>query len=308
MAVTTSGPAAISGRRKRPQRPAADHPRDHYGYGITAQWDDDIHHAIHTAVCGERQGYYADFGSLATLADTLRRGFFHAGTYSSFRRRRHGWPLDTKAIPAGRLLAYTCTHDQVGNRALGDRPSQHLSGGQLAIKAALVLGSPYTAMLFMGEEWGASTPFQFFSSHPEPELARATAEGRKAEFAEHGWDANDIPDPQDPQTFQRSKLNWDEVGDGDHARLLGFYRDLIALRRRTPTWPTRGSEHLTVDYDEEMRWIALSRGQLRIACNLGAEPVTVPVGGEVVLAWGEPTGSGGGTVLEGHSVAILRHG
>jgi maltooligosyltrehalose trehalohydrolase len=283
-------------------------PRDHYGYGITAQWDDDIHHAVHTAVSGERQGYYADFGSLATLAETLRRGFFHAGTYSSFRRRRHGRPLDVKAIPAGRLLAYTCTHDQVGNRALGDRPSQHLTGGQLAIKAALVLGSPYTAMLFMGEEWGASTPFQFFSSHPEPELARATAEGRKAEFAAHGWDANDIPDPQDPQTFQRSKLNWGEVDTAEHARLLGFYRDLIALRRNDPDLADPWLEHLTVDYDEELRWITLSRGQLRIACNLGSEPVTIPVAGDVVLAWGEPTAGGDGTVLEGHSVAILRHG
>ncbi len=283
-------------------------PRDHFGHGITAQWDDDIHHAIHTAVSGERQGYYADFGSLATLAETLRGGFFHAGTYSSFRRRRHGRPLDTKAIPASRLLAYTCTHDQVGNRALGDRPSQHLTGGQLAIKAALVLGSPYTAMLFMGEEWGASTPFQFFSSHPEPELARATAQGRKAEFAEHGWDADDIPDPQDPQTFARSKLNWGEVESGEHARLLGFYRDLITLRRNDPDMADPWLEHLTIDYDEELRWITLSRGQLRIVCNLGTEPVTVPAAGDVVLAWGEPTSSGGGTALEGNSVAILRHG
>ncbi len=117
-------------------------PRPEHGQGMTAQWDDDIHHAIHTAVSGERQGYYADFGSLATLAKTLRHGFFHAATYSSFRQRRHGRPLDTFTIPATRLLAYTCTHDQVGNRALGDRPSQNLSYGQLAIKAALVLARP----------------------------------------------------------------------------------------------------------------------------------------------------------------------
>ncbi|GLE51457.1 malto-oligosyltrehalose trehalohydrolase [Mycobacterium montefiorense] len=283
-------------------------PRDRYGYGITAQWDDDIHHAIHTAVSGERQGYYADFGALATLADTLRRGFFHAGTYSSFRRRRHGRPLDTKAIPASRLVAYTCTHDQVGNRAIGDRPSQYLTGGQLAIKAALVLASPYTAMLFMGEEWGASSPFQFFSSHPEPALAQATAQGRKAEFAEHGWDADEIPDPQDPQTFARSKLNWDEVDAGEHARLVTFYRGLIALRRNHPDIADPWLAHLTVDYDEELRWITLSRGQLRIVCNLDAEPVTVPVAGDVVLAWGEPTSSGEGTALEGYSVAILHHG
>jgi maltooligosyltrehalose trehalohydrolase len=283
-------------------------PRDHYGHGITAQWDDDIHHAIHTVVSGERQGYYADFGSVATLAETLRRGFFHAGTYSSFRRRRHGRPLDIKAIPASRLVAYTCTHDQVGNRALGDRPSQHLTGGQLAIKAALVLGSPYTAMLFMGEEWGASTPFQFFSSHPEPELARATAQGRKAEFAEHGWDADDIPDPQDPQTFARSKLNWGEVHSREHDRLLRFYRDLIALRHNDPDLADPWLEHLTVDYDEELRWIILARGQLRIACNLGTDAATVPVTGEVVLAWGEPIVGDKATELSAHSFAILRCG
>jgi maltooligosyltrehalose trehalohydrolase len=286
-------------------------PRDRGGYGMTAQWADDIHHAIHTAVSGERQGYYADFGSVATLAETLRHGYFHTGTYSSFRHRRHGRPLDiteASGIPATRLVAYPCTHDQVGNRALGDRPSQNLSGGQLAVKAALVFGSPYTTMLFMGEEWGASTPFQFFSSHPEPELARATVEGRKAEFAEHGWDADEIPDPQDPRTFQRSKLNWDEVDAGDHARLHGVCRDLIALRHKEPDLADPWLEHLTVDYDEDERWIIVCRGRLRIACNLDAEPVQVPVTGEVVLAWGEPAVDGDSTVLEGHSFAILRVG
>src|SRR5262249_18097308 len=190
-------------------------PRDRGGYGMTAQWADDIPHAIHSAVSGERQGYYSDFGTLETLAQTLKHGYFHAGTYSSFRHRRHGRPLDTAIIPATRLLAYTMTHDQVGNRACGDRPSQNLTFGQLAVKAALALGSPYTAMLFMGEEWGSSSPFQFFTSHTEPELARATAEGRKREFAEHGWDADEIPDPQDPETVLRAKLNWDEIDEGD---------------------------------------------------------------------------------------------
>ena len=136
-------------------------PRDRGGYGLTAQWADDIHHAIHTAVSGERQGYYADFGSLATLAQTLRHGYFHAGTYSSFRHRRHGRPLDTtekSGIPATRLVAYTCTHDQVGNRALGDRPSQNLAGGQLAIKAALALGITLHRNAFHGRGMGGVDP------------------------------------------------------------------------------------------------------------------------------------------------------
>ena len=284
-------------------------PRRDGGYGMTAQWDDDIHHAIHTAVSGERQGYYADFGSLATLATTLRHGFFHAATYSSFRQRRHGRPLDTakaSGIPATRLLAYTCTHDQVGNRALGDRPSQNLTYGQLAVKAALVLGSPYTTMLFMGEEWGASTPFQFFSSHPEPELARATAEGRKNEFADHGWNADDIPDPQDPQTFQRSKLDWSELDTGEHARLLRIYQDLIALRRSETDLADPWLEHLIVDYDEEARWIVMRRGRLAVACNLGTEPAAVPFTGELVLSSDSPRVAEESTELAPHSFAILR--
>ncbi|MGB6208695.1 malto-oligosyltrehalose trehalohydrolase [Mycobacterium sp.] len=284
-------------------------PRHSGGYGMTAQWDDDIHHAIHTAVSGERQGYYADFGSLATLAKTLRNGFFHAGTYSSFRRRRHGRPLDTtenSGVPATRLLAYTCTHDQVGNRALGDRPSQNLSYGQLAVKAALVLGSPYTAMLFMGEEWGASTPFQFFSSHPEPDLARATAEGRRKEFADHGWDADEIPDPQDPQTFQRSKLEWDEVDTGEHARLRQVYQDLITLRRNETDLADPWLDHLVIDYDEARRWIVMHRGQLAIACNLGGETVGVPVTGDVVLCSATPNIAATTAELQPYSFAILR--
>jgi maltooligosyltrehalose trehalohydrolase len=283
-------------------------PRPEHGHGMAAQWDDDIHHAIHTAVSGERQGYYADFGSLGTLAKTLRHGFFHAGTYSSFRQRRHGRPLDTSTIPATRLLAYTCTHDQVGNRALGDRPSQNLTYGQLAVKAALVLCSPYTAMLFMGEEWGASTAFQFFSSHPEPELARATAEGRKREFADHGWDADDIPDPQDPQTFQRSKLNWSEASDGEHAKLLQLYKDLIALRRSESDLADPWLDNLIVDYDEADRWIALRRGGLTVACNLGARPVRVPFGGKLVLSSESLPVGAQSMELPPQSFAILRCG
>ncbi|WP_019971226.1 malto-oligosyltrehalose trehalohydrolase [Mycobacterium sp. 141] len=281
-------------------------PRDRGGYGLTAQWDDDIHHAIHTAVSGERQGYYADFGSLQTLASTLKNGYFHAGTYSSFRHRRHGRPLDTTTIPATRLLAYTLTHDQVGNRAVGDRPSQQLDTGQLAVKAALALGSPYTAMLFMGEEWGSSSPFQFFSSHPEPELARATAEGRKAEFAEHGWDADEIPDPQDPATFERSKLNWDEIDEGDHGRLRRLYHDLIGLRHNEADLADPWLDHLHIEFDERQRWIVLLRGSLAIACNLGEAAASVPVTGDLVLAWGAPTVGPDATTLAGHSFAILR--
>jgi maltooligosyltrehalose trehalohydrolase len=236
----------------------------------------------------------------------LQHGYFHAGTYSSFRGRRHGRPLDTATIPATRLLAYTTDHDQVGNRAVGDRPSQNLDAGQLAIKAALVLASPYTVMLFMGEEWGSSTPFQFFTSHPEPELARATAEGRKAEFAGHGWAADDVPDPQDPATFIRSKLNWDEIDTGEHQQLHLLYRTLIALRHSEASLADPWLDHLVVDFDEDQQWILMGRGDLVIACNLGTQPVTVPVAGEDVLAWGTPKVGSQSTMLDGHTFAILR--
>ena len=277
------------------------------GYGLDAQWDDDIHHAIHAAVSGERQGYYGDFGSLQGLATTLRHGFFHAGTYSSFRGRVHGRAVDTRRIPASSFVTYTTTHDQVGNRAIGDRPGFYLSPGQLAIKAALVLTSPYTPMLFMGEEWGASTPFQFFTSHPEPELGKATAEGRKAEFAEHGWDKEDIPDPQDPETFTRSKLDWSELGTGDHARLLDNYRGLIALRKQFAELSDPWLGHVKIDYDEDARWIVVHRGSLRVVCNLSERAVTVPVGGTTLLAWEDPTSdeTGSATSIPGHSFAVL---
>ncbi len=277
------------------------------GYGLSGQWNDDLHHAVHTAVSGERQGYYADFGTMATLARTLTHGFFHAGTYSSFRRRVHGRPLDRSLIPASALLAYTCTHDQVGNRAVGDRPSAYLDGGQLAIKAALVLFSAFTPMLFMGEEWGARTPFLYFTSHTDPVIGAATATGRKAEFAEHGWSTDDVPDPQDPATFARSVLDWTEPARPDHARLFACYQALLALRRDraeiTDPWLTR----VEVDYDEDDRWIAVRRGPLRLLCNLSPDPVTVEAHGRVVLAWDEspPDPVGGRTALAGHSFLIL---
>ncbi|MFD6464036.1 DUF3459 domain-containing protein, partial [Streptomyces roseolus] len=252
-------------------------------------------------VSGERQGYYADFCSLATLAQTYTHGFFHAGTYSSFRGRTHGRPLDRTLIPASALLAYTCNHDQIGNRALGDRPSAYLTDGQLAVKAALVLCSPYTPMLFMGEEWGARTPFQFFTSHTDPALGAATAAGRKAEFAEHGWSTGEVPDPQDPRTFLDSKLDW-KTAD---STLLTCYRALIALRRTRSELTDPWLEQVRVDYDETARWLIVHRGRLRLLCNLSAEPVGIPVTGTEVLSWEPPSRHPEHTVVPPHSFTIL---
>ncbi|BDU05798.1 malto-oligosyltrehalose trehalohydrolase [Nocardia cyriacigeorgica] len=275
------------------------------GYGLAGQWNDDLHHAIHAAVSGERQGYYVDFGSLDCLARTWSHGFFHAATHSTFRGRRHGRPIDQATIPPSALLAYTCTHDQIGNRALGDRPSAYLSDGQLAVKAALALLAPYTPMLFMGEEWGARTPFQFFTSHTDPEVGAATAAGRREEFAEHGWSTDVIPDPQDPATFARSKLNWAEPTEPTHARLLDCYRELLALRGSRPEFTDGWASLSDIDFDEEARWLVIRRSALALVCNLSDAPVTLPVTGTVVLCWAPPIQGDGATEVPGHCFVVL---
>ncbi|HUR75630.1 MAG TPA: malto-oligosyltrehalose trehalohydrolase, partial [Sporichthya sp.] len=172
-------------------------PRERGGHGLAAQWADDVHHALHSLLSGEQQGYYVDFGSYECLATTLTEAFFHAGTYSTFRGRGHGAPVDVARIPGSAFVTYLQNHDQVGNRATGDRLSASVSPGRMAVGAALVLCSAFSPMVFMGEEWAASTPWQYFTDHQEPELADAVREGRRNEFAEHGWSADEVPDPQD---------------------------------------------------------------------------------------------------------------
>ncbi|MFI0235256.1 malto-oligosyltrehalose trehalohydrolase [Streptomyces sp. NPDC016845] len=265
-------------------------PRAEGGLGVHAQWNDDVHHAVHAAVTGESDGYYADFARepLAAVAKTLTDGFFHDGTYSSFRGRHHGRPLDRARTPAHRLLAYTQTHDQIGNRAQGDRLAANVSPGLLACAAALVLTSPFTPMLFMGEEWAASTPWQYFTDHTDPELAEAVRKGRRREFAAHGWAEKDIPDPQDPATRERSCLDWSEHATGHHARVLSWYRDLIALRRARTDLQDPDLAAVKVAYDEGARWIAYRRGDLRVAVNLSPDPVSIPLGrpvAQILAAW-----------------------
>jgi maltooligosyltrehalose trehalohydrolase len=259
--------------------------READGYGLTAQWSDDYHHALHVALTGETSGYYADFAPLSALVKASTRGFFHDGTWSSFRGRNHGHPIDPR-IPTWRLVTFSQDHDQIGNRAAGDRLSQSLDEGGLAIAAVLTVLSPFTPMLFMGEEWAASTPWQFFTSHPEPELGEATARGRRAEFARMGWDESIVPDPQDPETFHRSKLRWDEKDAGVHARILGLYRRLIALRRLRGEFADPDFRAVEAAADEERRWFRLRRGRSEIVVNFAPEAVSLPLAGadEVLLA------------------------
>jgi maltooligosyltrehalose trehalohydrolase len=239
-------------------------PREAGGLGLDAQWSDDFHHAVHVALSGETAGYYADFEPLSALVKVCERGFFHDGTFSSFRGRDHGAPIDTATMPTWRLVVCNQNHDQVGNRARGDRLSDpspgHLDEDQLVCAAMLTLAGPFTPMLFQGEEWAASTPFQFFTSHPEPELGTATAEGRLAEFAAMGWDPAEVPDPQHPATFERSRLDWSEALQGRHARVLAAYQRLGELRRSMPALTDPGFGSVSCTADEDSGVFTLRRG------------------------------------------------
>jgi maltooligosyltrehalose trehalohydrolase len=284
--------AALSAHQRRPltliaesdlNDPVLITPREAGGYGLDAQWSDDFHHAVHVALTRETGGYYADFEPLSALGKVCERGFFHDGTYSSFRGRDHGVPIDTDRMSTWRLVVASQNHDQIGNRAAGDRITEHLDDHQLACAALLTMAGPFTPMLFQGEEWAASTPFCFFTSHPEPELGRVTAEGRFEEFERMGWDPAVVPDPQDPDTFARSKLDWSEVGCGRHARLLAAYRRLAELRRthRDLTGPAFRSTSCAVE--EERRLFRMRRGDLLVVVNFGEGPVSVPVGEDAGL-------------------------
>ncbi|RSN51448.1 malto-oligosyltrehalose trehalohydrolase [Actinomadura sp. WAC 06369] len=263
--------------------------RDAGGYGLDAQWSDDFHHALHAALTGERQGYYCDFGSLEVLQKTLTRVFFHDGTMSAYRGRRHGRSVDVRTTPAHRFLGFLQNHDQVGNRASGDRISATLSVPMQKVGAALLLLSPFTPMLFMGEEWGASTPWCYFTDHVDPDLGRAVSEGRRREFARHGW-AGDVPDPQDPETFRRSVLDWAEAAGPPHRDLLDWYRALIALRRSEPDLNDPRLTRTDVDVRESgsERVVAIRRGRIRVVANLADRSAEIATAASRLVLASEP--------------------
>ena len=281
--------------------------REANGLGMDAQWSDDFHHALHAALTGEQQGYYSSFGEVDDIATALTEGYVYAGRHAPDRGRRHGAPYH---LPGHRLLGYLQDHDQVGNRATGERISTQVSNGLLMVGAALVLTSPFTPMLFMGEEWGARTPWQFFTDHEEPDLAEAVRQGRRREFAAFGWDPEQIPDPQDPATFERSKLDWAEPDKDDHAAVLAFYRRLIRLRRDHPDLSHPDLDGVTVAYDDEQRWISVQRGNLAVLANLSDVEQHLPTAAPVVdvlLASAEGfMFDADGMTLPAESVAIAR--
>jgi maltooligosyltrehalose trehalohydrolase len=283
-------------------------PRAEGGFGLDAQWDDDVHHALHALLSGERQAYYVDFGSLAVLAKVLTSAFWHDGTFSTFRGRVHGKPVDRRSIRGYQFVACLQNHDQVGNRAAGDRLPELTSPGLLKVGAVLLLTSPFTPMLFMGEEWAASTRWPFFTSHPEPELAEATARSRLAEFGDHGWNTSEMIDPQDPEAFLGAKLRWEERTEHGHREVLSLYRALLALRRQHRDLTDGHLDAVTVEFDEEQRWLTMRRGALVVVANVGEVDRVVSADcTELLLASDEAcTLADGGVRLPAQSAAVVR--
>jgi maltooligosyltrehalose trehalohydrolase len=283
--------------------------REAGGFGIDAQWSDDFHHALFAVLCSRRgEGYYADFGALGQLAKALERTFVYDGIYSLYRKRVHG--KAPRGLSQLRFLGYIQNHDQVGNRAIGERLHESVGFERAMVAGAIVMISPFIPMLFQGEEWAASSPFQYFADHEDPQLAQAVSEGRKREFQAFGWSPDSIPDPESRDTFLRSKLSWDEIHDGQHARMQAWYRDLIRLRRSTPCLNNGEPGNTRVVFDEANRWLTFQRGEIWVYCNLGQgnHDFLVEKGSAVIFA--SQAGieiRNSAIVLPSDSVAIVRN-
>jgi maltooligosyltrehalose trehalohydrolase len=217
--------------------------REQNGWGLDSQWNDDFHHALRVTFTGEQAGYYEDFQGLPDLAKALGDGFVYDGQYSRFRKRRHG--NSPRGLEGERFVVFAQNHDQVGNRKIGDRLTSVLSLEQLKLAAGMVLLSPYVPLLFMGEEYGETAPFQYFVSHSDSAIIEAVRKGRSEEFAGFQW-SGELPDPQAEETFSRSKLDWNLRSEGDHAVLLSFYRELLGVRRRSAALSLLDRDHTEV--------------------------------------------------------------
>ena len=253
------------------------------GLGMDMQWADDVHHGVHAWITRERSGYYVDFGSAEVLATVLGGVFLHAGTFSTFRDRVWGAPVDPSSehYDAHSFVTFLQNHDQVGNRATGDRIHHGLTPGQHAAAAALILLGPGTPMLFQGEEWAASAPFTFFTDH-DAQLGPLVSAGRAEEFAKMGWDG-EVPDPQDPATFRAAILDHTEASNGEHARVRQWYRTLIALRRQRPELRDPDLGRTAVEILSEQT-VLMRRGTIGVLAHRGPGPTELSVPGAEVLA------------------------
>ena len=283
-------------------------PREAGGYGMDAQWSDDFHHALFTILYHEEggKGYYDDFGTLDKLAKSLTNIFVYDGVYSKYRKRRHGRPV--AGLSAHHFIGFIQNHDQVGNRATGDRLEQFIGMAKAKVAAGIVLTAPFTPMIFQGEEFAASTPFQYFADHEDEEMAKLVSAGRKKEFAAFGWDHDSIPDPEKIETFQRSKLNWDEAHEGNHAEMLDWFTKLIHIRRASPSLNDGDTTHNQIHFDPEKSWLVMDRGRVQILTNLGSQPAEFDVpDGYKLIAQSQPEVALTGTkiIIPPDTLAIL---
>jgi maltooligosyltrehalose trehalohydrolase len=251
--------------------------RDVGGSGIDAQWSDDFHHSLHTTLTDERHGYYADFEGFRHLAAAYTNGFVYAGQYSVSRKRSHG--RSSSSVPASTLIVYTKNHDQIGNRMKGERFSHLLGFPQLKLAAASLLLSPYIPLIFMGDEYGETAPFQYFVSHSDPMLIEAVRKGRKQEFAAFHWDG-EPPDPQSEQTFRSSVLSQSLRHSGHHQMLWNFYRDLIQLRQTCAPLAQLSKDQMEVFSQESAKLLCVrrwyEREQVFVLLNFNSTDSTVP--------------------------------
>jgi maltooligosyltrehalose trehalohydrolase len=283
-------------------------PRESGGYGMDAQWSDDFHHALFAVLSQNRLfGYYTDFGSLAQLAKAFRSTFVYDGIFSRYRNRMHGRSVNN--LSQHRFLGFIQNHDQVGNRAVGDRIAQSVGIERAKIAAALVLLGPFIPMMFQGEEWAATSPFLYFADHSDRNLAEQVSEGRRREFMAFGWDLSTIPDPESPETFDRSKLNWNELSEPVHAEMLDWYRKLIQLRRETPSLNNGEPGNIEVSYSEERRWLSVRRARIAIVSNLASDAVFLVLDQDTDLILSSQPGvivENGGITLPPDSIAIVQ--
>jgi maltooligosyltrehalose trehalohydrolase len=251
------------------------------GYDLDSQWSDDFHHSVHALLTGEKLGYYSDFGGIIPLVSTLRDGWYYSGQHSNFRGRRHG--NSPKGLPSSKFVVCTQNHDQVGNRAAGERLTSSASFEALKLAAGITLLSPFVPLLFMGEEYGETAPFQYFTSHGDPALVEAVRQGRREEFAAFGWEET-VPDPQNEQTFSRSSLDHSLRQQEPHRTLWGFYRRLIRIREDY----SLGAVALrTVRAVDDWGLLVLRKDgsrNLALVCNFADFPVTLSLP-ELVGNW-----------------------
>ncbi len=281
-------------------------PREAQGYGMDSQWSDDFHHSLFTLLYTKEpgRGYYDDFGSIADLHKALKHAYVYDGKYSTYRRRKHGRPVE--ALSAHHFIHFDQNHDQVGNRAMGER-LEHLVGLDAAkVALGVVLTAPYVPMLFMGEEWATSSAFLYFADHEDEDMRKAVAEGRKRDFAQFFGD--EVPDPEAIETFEKSKLNWDEIDEGKHAEMLAWTKALIKLRRCTVALNDGDMHHLLVSTDDRRKTLVMQRDEARILVNFGEQPFRFDLldGENLCLISRSEIGVDAGTIeLPGMTLAVL---